>query len=43
MGFIIAVLIIVAVVIVAALVIRGAHRMVDQVNAEIDNINGKAD
>ena len=35
--------IVIAVVIVAVLVIRGAHRMVDQVNAEFDHINGEVD
>ena len=34
------VIVIVVVVIVVALII-GAHRLVDKVNAEFDNINGK--
>lgn len=33
--------IVVAVVIVAALVIKGAQKLVDQVNVEIGNINGE--
>ena len=36
------VIVIVVVVIVVALII-GAHRLVDSINAEFDNINGKAD
>ena len=35
--------IVIAVVIVAALVIRGAHRLVDSINAGFDNINGEVD
>ena len=35
--------IVIVVVVVTALVIKGAYRLVNQVNAEIDNINGKAD
>ncbi len=33
--------VVIAVVIVAALVIKGAYRLVDKVNAEIGNINGE--
>ena len=33
--------IVIVVVIMAVLVIKGAYRMVDQVNAEIGNINGE--
>jgi len=35
--------IVIAVVIVAALVIKGAHKLVDSINAEFDNINGEVD
>lgn len=35
--------IVIVAVIVAALVIKGAYRLADQVNAEFDNINGKVD
>ena len=35
--------IVIAVVIITALVIRGAHKLVDSINAEFDNINGKVD
>ena len=35
--------IVIVVVVVTALVIKGAYRMVDQVNSEFDHINGKAD
>lgn len=30
-------------IIVVVIVVIGAHRLVNQVNAEFDNINGKAD
>lgn len=35
--------IVIVVVIIAVLVIKGAYRLVYQVNAEFDNINGKVD
>jgi Flp pilus assembly pilin Flp len=35
--------IVIAVVIMAALVIMGAHRLVESINSEFDNINGKVD
>ena len=35
--------IVIVAVIVIALVIIGAHRLISNINAEIDNINGKVD
>ena len=35
--------IVIALVIVTVIIVIGAHRLVNQVNAEFDNINGKAD
>lgn len=35
--------IVIVVVIMAALVIKGAYRLVNQVNAEFGNINGEVD
>ena len=35
--------IVIAVIVVAALVIKGAYRLVNQVNVEFDHINGKVD
>lgn len=33
--------IVIVVVIIAALVIKGAYKLVDSINAEFDNINGE--
>ena len=36
-------MVILTIIVVVVIVVIGAHRLVNQVNAEIDNINGKAD
>ena len=35
--------IVIVMVIMAALVIKGAHKLVDSINAEFGNINGEVD
>ena len=36
-------MVILTIIVVVVIVVIGSHRLVDKVNAEFDNINGKAD
>ena len=36
-------MVILTIIVVVVIVVIGAHKLVDSINAEFDNINGKAD
>ena len=36
-------MVILTIIVVVVIVVIGSHRLVDSINAEFDNINGKAD